>query len=152
MYLVIHAAVGGAVGDYLAAPAVSALAGFSSHFLLDIIPHGDERSGRVFLMTGNRRWFILLAMMDGLAAISLVIILWLGGFYNNVNGAMLGAAAAILPDFLVGMSDIFKNKLWPDFVAFHERNHCLINYELPMALGGVIQAAVLLIALFISWK
>src|SRR3989338_1325862 len=115
MFLIVHASVGAVIGDSLESPAVSFLAGFLTHFLVDIIPHGDERSGRELLRPGRRHWLVILAIIDGLAAISLVAVLWLGGFFVNALGATSGALGAIMPDVLAGFFELSHRKLLPHF-------------------------------------
>lgn len=145
--MIVHATVGAIIGDNLEPPIVGFFGGLMSHFFLDVIPHGDERIGRAFENPGKMRWLAFLAVLDGLAAFSLVTILWLGGFLNNAIGAFGGALGAVLPDVLVGFTEVFKKRLWPGFVRFHDWNHQLINTELSLYFGGLVQAAVLLISL-----
>ncbi|OGL87296.1 hypothetical protein A3I40_03740 [Candidatus Uhrbacteria bacterium RIFCSPLOWO2_02_FULL_48_12] len=147
MFLIVHATVGAMIGDNLEPPAVGFLAGLLSHFFLDAIPHGDELLERELARPGRIHWLAALAILDGLAAISLVVVLWLGGFLNNAAGAFGGAVGAILPDVFLGLSELSKKKLWPDFLRFHDWNHRIINIELSLYFGGLIQAAVLLIVL-----
>lgn len=147
MFLIVHAAVGAVVGDNLKNPLIGAAAGMASHFLLDAIPHGDERLGRELFKPGRIRWLVALTALDGLAAIALVTVLWLAGFLPNALGAFGGAVGAILPDALVGLSELSKKKLWPEIVRFHDWAHQFFKIELPLYIGGLIQAAVLLIAL-----
>src|SRR3989338_5268573 len=139
MFLIVHATVGAAIGERLEPPIISFWAGFLSHFIADIIPHGDERSGRELFRPERRHLLVILAVMDGLAALSLVTMLWAGGFFSNAVGAMASAVGAIMPDALVGISEILDRKLWPAFSRFHDWNHGIINIELPLPIGGLIQ-------------
>src|SRR3989344_1896046 len=150
MFLIVHATVGAAIGERLEPPAFSFWAGFLSHFVADIIPHGDERSGRLLFCPERLHWLVILAIIDGLAAMSLIAVLWLGGFFNNAIGAMAGALGAIMPDVLAGFSELSHGKLWPHFARFHERNHKLINYEIPLVAGGVVPFGFFLVTIYLS--
>lgn len=150
MYLLVHASVGAVVGERIHLPVLALGAGFLSHFLLDIIPHGDEASGRELFKAGRRHWVVLLACLDLLAAFSVVTTLWLAGLLPNALGAMSGALGAVLPDVLAGLSEFSARKLWPDFLRLHNWAHRLLGFEVPSLVGGIIQLLTILSAWFVQ--
>ena len=143
MFLIVHAAAGALIGESLNPPLLSFASGIGSHALLDIIPHGDEIIGRLFVRKGCIKWLVALAFIDVLAAASLVVVLWMAGLFPNAAGALAGALGSILPDVLVGLSELSHGKLWPDFTKLHMANHRLLGVEVPVLFGFSIQAITL---------
>lgn len=143
MYLTVHATIGAVLGERVDPPLAGFLLGFASHFLADVVPHGDEWVGRTLAQPGRVRWLAALALIDGLAAGSLVTLLWLGGAFVNPVGAFSGALGAVLPDVLAGFSDLSQGKLWPAYVRLHNRSHRLLGREVPLPVGGAMQLCLL---------
>lgn len=144
MFLIVHASIGAALGNEVGKPALAFGLGFISHFILDMIPHGDEVIGNHFLK--HRRFFVLSALfiIDFLSALSLIVIFWASGGFNNAIGAISGALGAVLPDILSGLSYVLKEKLWPKFNDFHKFIHQLLNRSVALGVGGAIQICFLL--------
>ena len=139
MFLTVHASVGALLGDKLGNEVLAFGAGFASHFVFDIIPHGDEKIGEIFLKS-KRHWpLALLFVIDFAVAVTLVAGMGLLGVFNNPISALSGALAATLPDILSGFSEITKKFLWPGFCRFHRRNHQLLNSPVSVIAGAVIQ-------------
>lgn len=147
MFLIVHASVGALLGDRIHSPIAAAGAGFLSHFIVDLIPHGDEVIGRTLFRRDRRMLLVALAIIDGVAALSLVTVFWVGGLILNPVGALSGALGAILPDALHGVSVLSRGKFWPRFARLHESNHRLFGYEAPLLVGLSLQAVTIIIVL-----
>lgn len=145
MFLVVHASAGAVLGSYIGVPAPAAALGFLSHFLLDIIPHGDETLGKQFIDAKRHGWLAVLAVLDAVAALSLVSLVTLSGVLPNPTAAFAGAVGAMIPDILSGFTIVSKDKFLPDFDRLHERNHRLLGIEAPVLIGGALQAATLIL-------
>lgn len=146
MYLVVHASVGAALGGAMPATWMAAPVGFLSHFVLDIIPHGDGVVGRVLLRKENRLALVALALLDAIAALCIVVLLWLLGFIQSPEGAVLGAVAAMLPDILSGFTALSHGTFLKDFDEFHGWNHQLLGVEAPILVGAALQGIVFTLA------
>lgn len=128
-------------------PVLAGLAGFVSHFVIDIIPHGDEVAvGERLMKPGGVKWLMVLFVLDFAAAVLLVSALVITGFATNTYGAFIGAVSALLPDVLSGFTYVSKKKLWPGFDRFHGWNHRLSGVTVSIGVGGCIQLLTLLVA------
>jgi hypothetical protein len=143
MFLLVHATVGAVLAELLPVPAAAA-AGFASHFVVDAVPHGDEWIGRELARPGRLHWLVALALLDGLAALSFVTILWVSGLFQNSAGAFSGALGAMLPDALVGASELSNGRLWSGFARRHTQSHQLLGYELSLPVGAAVQLLTML--------
>ncbi|PJE76169.1 hypothetical protein COV04_01405 [Candidatus Uhrbacteria bacterium CG10_big_fil_rev_8_21_14_0_10_48_11] len=141
MFLTVHASVGAVFGDALGDSRIAFGAGFASHFLVDAIPHGDERIGRQFV-TGNHKMLLaLLLFIDVTVAFLLLTLFWMYGFIQNPVAAYSGALGAVLPDILSGLTAVSKERLWPAFTRFHNAAHQFFKQEFTPLSGYVIQTA-----------
>lgn len=154
MFLIVHATTGALAGTVVgqpffgsAAPIIGAAAGIASHFVLDMIPHGDEAIGRIFNHHRHAKGLIALALFDGVSALCVVGILAVTGQYIYLLSALCGAIGGLLPDFLAGISELNHKKLWPKFLKFHEKNHERLHYELKPLTGAVWQIVTLVLIL-----
>lgn len=143
MFLVVHASLGAVIGSQVQSPYVAAPLGFLSHFLIDIIPHGDEAIGRLFIKSGRHMGLVFLAVVDALSALCLITLLWMAGLLPNAIGAFVGAVAAMVPDILSGFTIVSKGKFLPDFDWVHGLNHRLLGFEAPFWAGGSVQMITL---------
>ena len=150
MYLVVHASVGAVVGNALPAPAESFTAGLASHFVLDMLPHGDEALGRIFIDGHHPLLLSFLFVLDAIAGMSIVTIGWFYGIFPNGVGAFLGAVGAMLPDGLSGVSIVTGGRFLPAFYNFHKKNHTLTNLQAPVAVGATLQFITVFVAVSAS--
>ena len=149
MFLIVHASVGAVIGEQIQSPVAAFGAGFLSHFVFDIIPHGDEIIGRTMLKYGRLKFLVALAAIDIGASFILIVIFWASGLLPNVAGAVSGALGAVLPDILAGISTVSKGRLWPGFVRFHNWNHELLGSPTSPLIGAGLQAITLLFVLLL---
>ena len=145
MFLIVHASVGAVLGEQFSSPSISFIVGFLSHFLIDIIPHGDEELGRLFIKGKRHGLLAVIAVIDTIAALCLVSLFWLYGFLPNATGAFAGAVGAMIPDILSGFTIVSKGKFLPDFDQLHGWNHTLLGLEVPIPVGVTLQFVTFLV-------
>ncbi|OGY91784.1 MAG: hypothetical protein A3H70_02610 [Candidatus Komeilibacteria bacterium RIFCSPLOWO2_02_FULL_48_11] len=144
MYLTIHAAAGAAIGQFISNPLLAFILGFVSHFILDIIPHGDE---------GIKHWKWFKTDLGRLAAATLidffvlcaVAMYWL--IYSPVNvfpGMIYGMAGAVLPDTLWGLHELTGTPLLNWYSKSHSSLHHILKKPLAVQHGFLIQIPLLL--------
>ncbi|HEX9664239.1 MAG TPA: hypothetical protein VGA49_00270, partial [Patescibacteria group bacterium] len=145
MFLTVHAAVGAVIGQQVGSSLLAFLAGFISHFILDFIPHGDNhmivdyRNGHKV----KRIIFIILADLIG------ATVLTLGILYLNLSSPSLpfifwGVIGAIIPDFLVGLYQLYEFRILKKFYAVHTAIHTTLEkYDIKFIHGITIQAIFL---------
>ena len=144
MFLVVHASLGAILGNAIGEPAPALVVGMGSHFVLDMVPHGDEVIGRQLAKGNYTKLLAALAVIDCLGAFSIVTLFWLAGLLPQAVGAFSGALGAVLPDVFAGLSEVSKGKLWPRYAKLHERNHRLLGREVSFVVGGLLQFLTLL--------
>jgi len=119
MTITTHAAIGAVIGFSIGNPWLGFLLGFISHFLVDMIPHGDSRLSVKYRIQKKKRGPVTFATIDAL--IALYIILGLVNLPISTSQTALTAAIAgsVLPDLLVGFFDMTKSRYLKKFVKIH---------------------------------
>lgn len=153
MLISIHTVTGALIAGSTQNPALAALAGFGSHFLLDMIPHGDEH----ILACPDRchpkiKKFMTVIKIDALAAALITILILLAPLPNRAVVAA-GILGSVLPDFLAGVHEVGYWKKWrrlyfKNFWRFHRfaHNH-LIRWQPGFRMGLLIQGGFLYLLL-----
>lgn len=157
MYLTIHTAAGILIGKLAPNPIVAFIAGLTSHFLLDIFPHGDRGWGKKVHETKDARLFLIILAVDTAITFFMLsrVIYIVDVFSLNYWTVGAGIFGAVLPDMLVGIHElgqiIFKGKwkFWPKFANFHHsiHNDIVKKFDLSFFPGLALQAVVLAIIL-----
>jgi hypothetical protein len=121
MTLTTHAAIGAAIGTVVGNPLLGFVLGGASHFLVDMIPHGDNNLADDFRIEKKKKLPVAYVTLDAMFSSMLVVfLLALKG--DDVSSLAIGAGVvgSMLPDLLVALSDIFKkNKLLKSYYRFH---------------------------------
>lgn len=156
MTMTTHVAIGAAIGTFVHQPILGFTLGFASHFLVDIIPHGDSRMAeRVFEGNGKQKAFAYFyGVLDYFAAIYLLLTLFNIGTFPSKAAFTAAIAGSILPDLLIIVYEGIKLRALTWFHRAHFFFHDLITKrtgDLPLVVGLGYQAlAILLIVRAIS--
>ncbi|MBI4133008.1 hypothetical protein HY478_00180 [Candidatus Uhrbacteria bacterium] len=146
MFLVTHAAVGAIVGQATGNPVLAVLGGFISHFLIDIIPHGDSNLYKSYKKGERVRLAKAYVTMDAVATTLFVLLLFnFRDFFHPLN-VSLGITFGILPDLLIGLYESGKAPWLSSFHRVHFFFHNLIvnrKRDLPFRYGFLMQLIVL---------
>lgn len=156
MYSPTHVAVGATLALSISNPALAVGAAVMSHYILDSIPHGDEKLGIWLRGPHSARRFLVVETLDlGLAS----LVAWQFVRTEPAQGGIIIAAAfaAILPDLLWGALHILTQKKWmiPVITPMLEKHHQwheglhakkerAISFWAGLAIQGLICAALLL--------
>ena len=145
MFLTVHAPVGAAIGALAGEPVSAFALGVLSHFVLDAIPHGDERLGNVPDRAAKIRLFVKLAALDGLIMLMVLAYLFTPWVAIPSLAVLAGILGGIMPDFLQGFSELLPgNRPLAAFRRFHDYMHVhLIPWESPLMVGLVTQLITL---------
>ncbi len=154
MFYAGHAAAGALIGQQLQGhfPLIMLLA-LVSHFLMDLIPHGDYHHVQWYF-SGRKEKFKKIyqtIVVDATATIIMVSILLAYVPLNRASVAW-GIIWGVVPDLLVGLSELMKNKWLNAFSKFHFIIHDAIAKKikvkpLPGALGQLALIGIMLYAL-----
>jgi len=148
MYLTVHAAAGAAVGQFIPNVWIAFLAGFISHFILDMIPHGDENIQHWKFFNTKLRRTIAAALIDFGVLIAFSVY-WLStNQIAQIPGIMYGAAGAVLPDALWGFHELTGSKLLDWYRKLHNAAHHIIPKKLTIIQGFLVQVPLLA---FCTW-
>jgi len=144
MVLTPHILAGVALGASISNPVMAAIGAFALHFALDAIPHWD------YDIYSSRRKAALKVGADlAIAGIAVLFLIRHMPPEQQIN-ILIGGFFGILPDGLLFLSFIFKNKYLDRFARFHNFWHWLIvpkGTKSPFAWGFGIQVAVILLAI-----
>jgi hypothetical protein len=166
MVLTTHAAIGGFIGAVAAQnPALAAVAGFSSHFIMDTIPHWDyklsstvvdknDRLNTNMTIKGKAFFTDLIKIgFDFCLGIALVILLFYSESRVVLIGALIGAFCAILPDPLQFVYWKFKREPLISLQKFHANfMHARANLNNKPFLGILCQVAIIVLFAGLSFK
>lgn len=147
MFLTVHAAAGVLVGEHITNSVLAFLAGFASHFLLDIIPHGDQGLLEGVKRGGKIRKVLAITTIDNTILIIFISLLYNNKiciFHNSASWALIGS---ILPDFIIGLNVLTKNKVVQSFFDFHKSLHYVSGLKVNLVSGIIIQILFFLLIL-----
>ena len=130
MFITTHALIGALVAkEFPHHPIVSFVCGMASHFLTDIIPHGDSNLYKGYVSGSKKKVRRALAyvMLDGVAAI--YVVMWLLNTGPQVDRLTLtlGIAGGVLPDLLVGVYEVTRIPALRWFHRVHFFFHNLVT-------------------------
>lgn len=125
MFVATHVAAGALIGTLLPGqPAAIITLSFASHFLLDVIPHGD-RHHVVDYWLGQRKHLkeaYRHVMVD--SAFAIILTATLLGFVAQDRVSMAwGIIGSVSPDAIVGLSEVYANRFLKAFTKFHFKIH-----------------------------
>ncbi|MEK7637413.1 MAG: hypothetical protein AAB402_03470 [Patescibacteria group bacterium] len=158
MYSPLHAAAGLLLAQAMPDPVTAFAAGAASHYLLDAFPHGDTGLGEWLAGGHSARRIATVESVDlGLAAI-VVLALIAGHPSQGWIKLVAGAGGGITPDLFWGGRLLLDRAGWripllTSFLHRHDRwhswGHAKHFYDVPFAVGLVIQAVLLSLVLFL---
>ena len=141
MFLTVHTSAALLIATKITNPILGFILGIISHFILDIIPHGEEKT--VMSSRTNKRqqiWAMFrLASIDAInAIIFLITFLWQ---YQPQNYWLfiVTVFGAWLPDLAWGSIEFFKLKSIAWILKFHHKIHDLISWDYPLVYGLLFQ-------------
>ena len=148
MTLTTHATLGAVIGRAVGTPFLAFLFGFISHFLIDMVPHGDTGLSDNFRVhKRKRKQAVAYVVVDAVVAIFFVLLLANTRDIDSVRTFSWGIVGAVLPDLLVGIYQITKTRLLRWFNTLHFFFHdFFIKRRGDVPLYYAILAQVVLIA------
>jgi len=160
MFISVHAAAAMVVGKTVASSPLAFILGFVLHFVLDIIPHGDEKLGKKFFGIEIGKFqrhddFKPLALYGSLDACFLGI--FLAFMFKNfefvrADNVVWAIFGGIIPDVLVAFYKLYNIKPLKWFYDLHNSIHTVllkrIKKDLPLKYGIAWQG---LIFVFLIW-
>lgn len=140
MFLTAHASAALWVTTKTADPLLAFTLGFVSHFILDIIPHGDETLGDH--ISDKKKKYLYLARIALVDVIVATAMIWLYVVRKPeiARGPIaIAVFASWLPDFLWLANSFLKWKFLTAYTRVHNRIHRLIDYRYSPVYGVPFQ-------------
>ncbi len=120
MTLTTHAALGAVIGQTVGAPLWGFIFGLISHFLIDMIPHGDTGMADNYRIRKiKKKRAVAYVTVDAIIAILFVLMLANTKDIESLKTFSWAIAGSVLPDLLIGIYDITKTSLLRWFNTFH---------------------------------
>lgn len=120
MTLTTHATLGAVIGRLVGNPVLAFVFGFISHFLIDIIPHGDTGISDNFrIHKRKQKRAVAYVAVDAFVALAFVLLIANTRDIDSVRTFSWGIIGGVLPDFLVGVYEITKTPLLRWFNTMH---------------------------------
>ena len=160
MFITIHAAASTIIGKQVGNPVLAFILAFIFHFILDLIPHGDEHLGKKFMgfKIKERESFRALALygsMDSVVLVFFLLFLFKNFDWANQDQIIWAIIGGIIPDFFIAFYKLtnFKPIKW--FVNLHGKNHSfLVNKlkaDLPLKYGMILQLFLISILIWLIY-
>ena len=138
MFLTTHSAIGIAIATKVANPWLAFAFAFIAHYILDIIPHGDEP---IFKTETKKQRYkkIIYALIIDLIIVAIYIFFIMTKIPLNPVIIFAAVLGSILPDILWGLYDITQIKIFRPFTQIHNYFHNPLKKILPLKVGIIIQ-------------
>jgi len=161
MFVTVHAAAATIIGKNVSSTALAFILGIISHYILDMIPHGDQDLGKKFFglrfkQLKQQNYFKFMALYGTMD--SFILAIYLMFIFNNFgysqNPTIIWAIiGGILPDFLALMYKLTEIRFLSGLNKIHEYFHMLLlkrlNKDLPLRLGVLLQICLLIILVWV---
>jgi len=108
-----HTAIGAVIGSIVGGPALGFVCGLASHYLVDMIPHGDMhmRDSNNLVNKTNEKMAHVFVITD--VAVGITLLTVLGSFMpddiTRSSVYMASIFGSVLPDAMVGINDLVKS-------------------------------------------
>jgi hypothetical protein len=151
MFLAIHAAAGALIGAKTSHPIFALVFGFISHFILDLIPHGDEQMGEEYNRGCGKIKYPVIVGADILVTIFATLIIIFFDLPFNPWCVALGIVGGLLPDVLQ-MAYAFSRHPWlKNFFDLHKALHYKHGrFTMRLRYGFLFQAGILVLLFLIT--
>lgn len=152
MTVTTHATLGAVLGLAAGNPALAFVFGFVSHFLIDMIPHGDTGLSDNFRVHKvKQKHAVAYVLIDGIVALFFVLLLANTRDIDSMSLYTWGIVGGVLPDFIVGIYEVTKTPLlkWFDKLHFYFHDY-FVRKKGDVPLKYAIIAQIVFIAILQS--
>lgn len=146
MLISVHATIGAVIGERVHNPLFAFALAFLSHFVLDIIPHGDKSLIKAYRNDFKNRAMLYLIIFD---VISTIVLLGLMFYMHKIAyrpSVLWGIIGGVLPDFMVAINEI-THKHFNRTHKAHNWVHEKLNWNLPLNLSLIYQIIIIYLLL-----
>lgn len=165
MTLTTHAIVSIVLARYLPWPIAAFIAGFFGHYLMDVIPHGDEFLYARYVKNKKDLFPKTVAVIDVLCMLTLMVVFYFTGPPISLSVLFFAALGGITPDLLINLytqtAQHFKTeyegwegqfqRVYHRFLQVHFKWHMFwhhLTHTIIRFRYGLAMQVVMLVALF----
>ena len=157
MFITVHAAASAIIGEEITYPPLAFIVAFLFHFVLDIIPHGDQQLGKKFFglnlskfkEKGYVKSLALYGSLDACFLAFFLIFLFKNFQFTNQDSVVWAIIGGILPDILVALHKLTSSRVLGWFNTLHLKIHHLaidrLGGDIPLQYGLIVQAVMMTI-------
>lgn len=142
MLLSVHATVGAIIGENVNTPILAFILAFISHFILDIIPHGDAALIKAYRNDFKNRGMLYLIIFDIISTVVLLILFFALNKISYNPTVYWGIVGGVLPDIMVAIYEITE-KYFKRAHKFHNWTHTRIDIPISLKLGLLVQIIII---------
>ena len=142
MFITTHAAIGALIGQYIPNhPGLAFSLSVASHFLSDLIPHGDTHLYKNYIAKTKVYRSIAYVVIDSFVMLLFVLFLFNSDLIISRQAVTYGIIGGVLPDFIVGLYEVFKFGWlkWFHQLHFKFHNYFTQHKDIPFAVGFAMQ-------------
>jgi len=149
--MTVHAAAATIIGKKTNSAFLAFILGLVSHFILDMIPHGDEQLGKTFFgnkirnlkARGELKLMALYGSIDSLFLAMFLLFLFRNFQFANSDTVVWAIVGGILPDFIAALYKVTESKLLKPFTNLHFFMHRYLvgkfKTDIPLKYGVLMQ-------------
>jgi len=138
--------MGALIGQNVPTPGLAFAVGVASHFILDLIPHGDSKLYHGYKSGESVRKSVTYVVIDSLFSIAIFIYLLEVAPYASRGTLIAGVVGGVAPDALVALGEGVRTRLLHRFQHLHIRIHdAVVNRvgNIPLRVGVLMQIVLL---------
>lgn len=153
MFLTVHGITGVIIGQSTSNLWLAFIIGFFSHYLLDLIPHGDINlvPNEISKKEKEVERVAKIALVDVVIMTVLLVFLHSRGLISLTLPILAGVTGSIFPDLFTGFCLLSKHPWFKKYLIFHHRLHYVSNkFNVSFKTGLVIQLIFLVTFLFFA--
>ncbi|TAL19726.1 hypothetical protein EPN90_02515 [Patescibacteria group bacterium] len=149
MFLATHATVGAIIGRAAPNPLLAFLGGFISHFLLDMIPHGDAHLYENYRNHQKVKRALAYVTLDAVVTAYLILGIRSARQFDNGANVTAGIIGGLLPDLIIGVYNLIKVEwlTWFHNLHFFFHNFFIRRWQRDIAFSYGLTMQIVVLAL-----
>ncbi|MCC7522931.1 hypothetical protein IT407_03995 [Candidatus Uhrbacteria bacterium] len=151
MFITTHAALGALIAQQIPdQPFAAFVLGMASHFLSDIIPHGDTNLYKSYISGKHVKRSIAYIVIDSIIALLFVLFLFNVGLGDAKFAVTMGIIGGVLPDFIVAIYEVLRLRGLGWFHRLHFFFHNMVSEKKDMTFASGFAMQMVFLAAVIS--
>jgi hypothetical protein len=150
MLIAAHTAAGVIIATQTTTPLLAFIVGVVFHFVLDFIPHGDNKIIELFNKRIHRDRILSMNILDTFITIFYLMYIYTYTTIPHTTFLFWAIFGSILPDFLNIFGKVFMVRFLDPYVRFHSYIHDYIPSRMTIKQGLVFQVVFIVFLIYIT--